>query len=52
VHQPVGERRGQVVAAALDQDQLQAGVVGLELLDGVQVGADVIADGGVRAAPV
>lgn len=41
--------RGQVVAAGLDEEE-----VGLELLvqrlQGEQVGADVLADGGVRAA--
>ena len=43
------EDRGEVVAAALHQRQLHRRVGGLELLDGVEVGGDVVADRGVRA---
>ena len=49
VHQPVAEGGGQVVPAALDQHQVRV-VPGDQLVDGVQVGGDVVADGGVRAA--
>ena len=44
------EDRGQVVAAALDEDDVQRPGRGLELLDGLEVGGDVVADRGVRAA--
>ena len=43
------EGRGQVVAAGLDENDVQRGEVALEVLDGQQVGGDVVADGGVRA---
>ena len=43
------ERGGEVVAAALEQHQVGART-SLEVLDGVEVRADVVADGGVRAA--
>ena len=50
----VGERgredRGQVVAAALDEDDVQRAGRGLELLDRLEVGGDVVADRRVRAA--
>ena len=51
VDQAVAERRREVVAAALDQQQVERPVTVLEGLDGVEVGRDVVADGGVRAAP-
>ena len=44
------EDRGQVVAAALDEDDVQRPGRGLELLDRLEVGGDVVADRGVRAA--
>ena len=43
------ERRGEVVAAGLDQHQVERREVGLEVLDGEQVRGDVVADRGVRA---
>ena len=45
-----GEDRGQVVAAALDEDDVQRTGRRLELLDRLEVGGDVVADRGVRAA--
>ena len=44
------KRRGQVVAAALDQDQIQRVELRFQVLHRVEVGGDVVADGGVRAA--
>ena len=50
----VGERgaedRGEVVAAALDEHEVERALVALELLDGLEVDRDVVADRGVRAA--
>ena len=50
----VGERRAEdrreVVAAALDEHELERPLVALELLDGLEVDRDVVADRGVRAA--
>ena len=50
----VGERRaedrGQVVAAALDQDEVERALGTLELGDRLEVRRDVVADRGVRAA--
>ena len=43
------EGRGEVVAARLDEHQVERREALLELLDGQQVGGDVVADGGVRA---
>ena len=45
------ERRRQVVATGLDEHQVQRVEVGLEVLDGEQVGGDVVADRRVRARP-
>ena len=42
------ERRGEVVPTRLHQHQVQRPVLGDEVLDGQQVGGDVVADGGVR----
>ena len=50
VDQARAERGGQVVAAALHQHQVERAEPRLQLLDRVQVGGDVVADGGVRAA--
>ena len=44
------EDRGQVVAAALDEDDVERPGRGLELLDRLEVGGDVVADRRVRAA--
>ncbi len=43
------EGRGEIVAAGLDQHQVERRVVVLEVLDGQQVGGDVVADRRVRA---
>ena len=45
-----GEDRGQVVAAALDEDDVERPGRRLELLDRLEVRGDVVADRGVRAA--
>ena len=50
VDEPLGEREREVVAAALDEHQVERTLPLLEVLDGVEVGGDVLADGGVRAA--
>src|SRR5690606_3052981 len=50
VDQAGGEGGGEVVAAGLHQDQIQGRVRGDQGVDGVEVGGDVVADGGVRAA--
>ncbi len=47
---PAGERRGEVVAAALHQHQVKRPEALLQVLHRVQVRRDVIADRGVRAA--
>ena len=44
------EGGGQVVAAALDQDEVQLGELLDQAVDGLQVDRGVLADGGVRAA--
>ena len=49
VHQRRGERRGEVVAAGLDENDVERGEVVLEVLDGQQIGGDVVADGRVWA---
>ena len=50
VDEAAAEDRGEVVAAALDERDVDAAVLRLESLDGVEVGGDVVADRGVRAA--
>jgi len=50
IHQFGTEGGGEVVAAALDEDQIQIGEVVLQLFDGDQVDGGVFADGGVGAA--
>jgi hypothetical protein len=50
VHQLRAERRRQIVAAAFDEDQLQARMRALQILDRFQVHGSVLADGGMRAA--
>ena len=50
VDEPLGEREREVVAAALDEHQVERTLPLLEVLDGVEVGGDVLADGGVGAA--
>ena len=49
VHQRGGERGGEVVAAGLDQDDVERREPLLEVLHGHQVGGDVVADRRVRA---
>jgi hypothetical protein len=49
VHERGGEGGGEVVAAGLDEDQVDGVEVGLEVLDGQEVRRDVVADRGVRA---
>ncbi len=51
VDQAPAERCGQVVAAALDEHQVQRRQRALQILDGVEIRGDVVADRGVRAAP-
>ena len=50
VDEALGEREGEVVAAALDEHQVERTLPLLEVLDGVEVGGDVLPDGGVGAA--
>ena len=51
VGQFAGEAGGQVIAPRLDHDHFQFGKLPLEIGDGAQVGAGVVADGRVRTAP-
>jgi hypothetical protein len=49
VHQAATEGGGQVIAAALDENQVEAREMVFEVLDCVKIGGDVVPDGGVRA---
>src|SRR5262249_3711848 len=50
VYQLGTERSGQVIATALHEDQLEAGVTALQIGDRLQVHRRILADGGVRTA--
>ena len=50
IRQLRAERGGQVVAAALDDDEVQLGELARQAVDRVQVDRRVLADRGVRAA--
>ena len=51
VDEPLGEGRGEVVPAGLDQDQIQRPDLVLQVLDRFEVGGDVVPDRGVRTGP-